>query len=76
MDFKLALSVLEQGLKLWNTKEGRKYLDRVIKLKKEWYEEFNRSDRSQLALDNISRELRIIAETFANNLGQNGHSDS
>lgn len=76
MEWGLALAVLEQGLKLWNTKESRKYLDRVIKLKKEWYEEFNRSDRSQLALDNISRELRIIAETFANNLGQNGNADS
>ena len=76
MEWGLALSVLEQGLKLWNTKESRKYLDRVIKLKKEWYEEFNRTDRSQLALDTIQRELRIIAESFANNLGQNGHSDS
>jgi uncharacterized protein YqeY len=76
VEWGLALSVLEQGLKLWNTKESRKYLDRVIKLKKEWYEEFNRTDRSQLALDTIQRELRIIAESFANNLGQNGHSDS
>jgi len=68
MDFKLALSILEQGLKLWNTKEGRKYLEKVIALKKAWYEEYNRSDRSQLALDRIERELRIIAETFASNI--------
>jgi len=76
MEWGLALKILEQGLKLWNTKEGRKYLDRVIKLKKEWYEEYSRTDRSQLALDRIQNELRIIAESFATNLGQNGHSDS
>lgn len=76
MEWGLAFKILEQGLRLWNTKEGRKYLDRVIKLKKEWHEEFQRSDRSQLALDGIERELRIIAETFASNIGSDGHLDS
>lgn len=65
MTWTLALSLLEQGLKLWNTREARKYLDRVITLKKEWHEEYNRSDRSQMALDKIERELKIIAETFS-----------
>lgn len=65
MDLSLVLGILEQGLKLWNTVEGRKYLDRVIRLKKEYYEEFNRPDRSDLALDRILDELRIIAGTFA-----------
>lgn len=69
MDWGLAFSVVEQGLKLWNTKEGRKYLDRVIELKRDWHEEFRRSDRSQMSLDKIERELQIIAAAFANSAG-------
>lgn len=65
MEFGLVLKILEKGLSLWATKEARKYLDRVIKLKKDWHEEYQRQDRSQLALDKIETELRIIAETFA-----------
>lgn len=64
-DLMLALSVLEQGLKLWNTKEGRKYLDQIIRIKREYAKEFNRPDRSDLALDRLHDEYRIIAETFA-----------
>lgn len=71
MEWALAFRILEQGLKLWNTKESRKYLDRVIELKKDWHEEYNRPDRSQLALDSLERELRIIAESFASLPGQN-----
>jgi uncharacterized protein YqeY len=64
MDWMLALSVLEQGLKLWNNKEGRKYLDRVIKIRTEYAKEFNRPDRSDLALDRLLDEYRIIARSF------------
>ena len=38
MEWALAFRIIEQGLKLWNSKEGRKYLDEVIKLKREYYE--------------------------------------
>lgn len=62
----LILGVLEQGLKLWNSHESTKYLDKLIKLKKEWHEEYNKplSERSDLALDNIESELRILGESF------------
>lgn len=76
MDWALAFRILEKGLSLWQSKEKRKYLDRVLELKKDWYEEFDRPDRSQLALDKIERELRLIAETFASNLGSDGNPDS
>lgn len=56
--------VLAQGFRLWNTKEGRKYADRVLELKKAWREEFNRPDRSQLALDKIEDELADLRSTF------------
>jgi hypothetical protein len=66
MDIKLIFSILEKGLSLASDKEARKYLEQVIKLKREWHEEFNRKDRSQLSLDRIERELRVLAETFVN----------
>lgn len=66
---KLLFGVLEQGLKLWNTKESRKYLDQMIELKRAWYEEFNKSNPSDAVLDNIERELRIIGEAFASQIG-------
>lgn len=62
----LILGVLEQGLKLWNSHESTKYLDKLIKLKKEWYEEYNRplDERSDSALVDIEFELRVLAQSF------------
>ncbi len=67
MELGLVLSVLKEGLKLSNTIIDRKYLDRVIDLEKEFYEELAKPDdeRSDLALDNIMLELRTIAAIFA-----------
>lgn len=64
MEWGLAFKILEQGLRLWNTKEGRKYLDQMISLKNSWHQEYQRSDRSQMALDKIEREIKILAEAF------------
>jgi hypothetical protein len=66
MSLGLLLGVLKEGLKLWNTKESSKYLDKVLKLENEYYEELSRheDDRSQLFLDERLRELRGIAENF------------
>lgn len=66
MDVKLILGILEQGLKLWNSKEAVKYIDKMIKLKKEWYEEYNKplDDRSDVKLDNIELQLRILCQSF------------
>jgi hypothetical protein len=59
--------VLLQGLKLWNTKEGTKYLDRVISLRSEWLEEYSkpRTERDNSRLDDIESALYIIARTFS-----------
>jgi len=76
MDWGLAFRIVERGLSLWNTKEGRKYLNEVIKLKQEWHNEFNRKDRSDLALDRILERLRIIGETFAESAIGNDASSS
>lgn len=62
----LVLGVLEQGLRLWNSHESTKYLDKLLKLKKDWHEEYNKplDERSDNALDDIEFELRILADSF------------
>lgn len=67
----LLLGVLEQGFKLWNTKEGTKFLDKIINLKMEWYEEYAKplDRRSDRRLDELESELRIIAESFIQTSG-------
>ena len=67
----LAFMALTAGLKLWGTKEAKEYLDRVIDLKKDWYEEYNKDSSDDpdektdhAVLDNIAAELRIIGEAL------------
>lgn len=69
--FQTLMSTLLAGLTLWNNKESTKYRDKVIQLKKDYYEEYNKdlSVRSDAVLDNIRHELCIISESFAANAG-------
>lgn len=80
MNLGLILGVLKEGLSLWNSKEGSKYIDKVIKLEKEYYEELAKQEfdienpehlkgsqsrfRSQLTLDQCLLDISIIAENF------------
>lgn len=66
MDIQLILGILEQGLKLWNSKEADKYISKLISLKKDWYEEYNKpiSERSDVKLDTIELQLRILCQSF------------
>jgi hypothetical protein len=66
MELGLVLGVLKEGLKLWNSKESTKYLDRIIELEKEYYDELSKDEdnRSQLALDRCLLEFRIISQSF------------
>ena len=66
MELDLLLGVLKEGLKLWNSKDSTKYLDKVMKLEKEYYEELSRpsSDRSDFKLDIILLQLRILSQSF------------
>ncbi len=61
----LVFKLLSSGLSLWESKEKRKYLDKVIDLKKRWYLEINKDDSDDSVLDSIELELRILAETFS-----------
>jgi len=66
MDLTLALGILKEGLKLWNSREATKYLDRVIELEKRYYEELKKEDsiRSDVELDSIMLELTILSQSF------------
>lgn len=66
MDVQLVLSILDQGLKLWNSREADKYISKMIKLKEAWHEEYNKplDDRSDLRLDDIELQLRILCQSF------------
>lgn len=59
-------AVLLQGLKLANSKESTKYLDEVMKLQKEWMEEYAkpRKDRSNANLDQYELDLVRISKLF------------
>jgi polyhydroxyalkanoate synthesis regulator phasin len=69
----LLLGVLEQLLKLGNLtmEEKHRYEDDVLKLTKEWYEEFNKLETdlgSDNALDDIELKLRITTEALLETL--------
>ena len=69
---------LEIGLGLWASKDKRKYLDKLIRLKEDFYEEFNKPDdeRSDAVIDNIKLELRILTEAFASQVTIQDPKDS
>jgi hypothetical protein len=66
MNLGVLFDVLVQGLKLWNTKEGNKYLDEVLKLQIEWLDEYNkpRAKRSNANLDAIENRIYLISKAF------------
>lgn len=72
MELGLILGVLKEGLKLWNAKEATKYIDKMIKLEKEYYEELKKPthERSQLALDNFMLDIETIAKHFVQYAGK------
>jgi hypothetical protein len=67
----LIFQSLSTGLSIWESKEKTKYIDKMLTLKRQWYEEYNKptSNRSDARLDHIEYELRILVETFASKVG-------
>lgn len=61
----LLLQSLSSGLSLWKHKDARKYLDRVIELQRELYDEYNKDRPDNAVLDDIQFELRNITKSFA-----------
>ncbi len=73
MDLSLTLSILKEGLKLWNNREATKYIDRIIKLEKDYNEELAKplDERSDYRIDAILLEFRILAQSFVQYPGKN-----
>ena len=67
MELGLVLLILKEGLQLANTIESRKWLDRVISLEKDYYEEISKDDsiRSDFRIDSVMLDLETIAKAFS-----------
>ena len=71
------IGAVEAGLKLWNTKEGRKYLDEILELKQDWVNEYNKEthERSDAKLDLIEQRIVLISEIFSASIGSQNIKD-
>lgn len=70
-------AVLAAGLTIWSNKEKRKYIDKLLRLKKEWYAEINKPDdrRDNAVLDNVEFELRLLATAFSTEVAKSNAGD-
>lgn len=60
----LVLGLLGSTLSLWESKEKTKYIDKYIKLQREYYNEVNKEIFDDAVLDNINFELRLLGEAL------------
>lgn len=62
----LLFGVLAEGLKLLNTKEGNKYLNKIVSLRQQWLEEYSKplNKRDNESLDDIETALYLISKSF------------
>jgi hypothetical protein len=67
--FATILNILQAGLSLWDSKEKTKYVDKLIKLKKDYYVEYNKENPDHAALDCIEFELLLLGHSFASKVG-------
>jgi hypothetical protein len=63
--------VLEAGLSLWSDKEKHKYVDRLLRLKEQWFHEYNKPDNEvdDNVLSTIEWELRLLGNAFTSAAG-------
>ena len=75
--FESLAKALAAGLSLWETKESRKYVDELMRIKKAYYAEDNKDPtvRSDAVLDNLMLELRVLADAFSAGVGKSNTAD-
>lgn len=56
---------IKTGLSIWESKEKTKYMDKAMKLEKEYYEESNKERPCMATLDNIGFELQLLSRAFS-----------
>ncbi len=66
---------LASGLSLWQSKESRKYIDKLMKLEKDYYEESNKERPDMAILDNIDFELQLLCKAFSSQIGAKNSLD-
>lgn len=69
--FESLAAALSAGLQIWQSLEKRKYIDKLMKLRAEYREEYNKdlADRSDAVLDNLKFELCNLALAFSASVG-------
>jgi hypothetical protein len=68
---KALLAVLGAGISLWVDGRKAKFHEQYVKLRGEWYEEYNKplDQRDDAKLDIIERKLRVLCQEFAAGVG-------
>lgn len=61
---------LASGLSLWESKESRKYMDKLIKLRRQRREELNKDHPDHATLDDLEFELQLLGEAFYSKVGE------
>lgn len=68
--------ILGSALSIWESKEKTKYMDKYIKLKKEWYEEYHKEPRDDASLDNLEFELKLLVDAVSAEIERSNASNS
>lgn len=65
--FEALAEALAAGLTLWKDKNATKYVDKLMRLRREYREESNKPEgvRSDAVLDNLTFELRNLGVAFS-----------
>jgi hypothetical protein len=69
----LVLQVLSSGLSVWESKEKRKYIEKLKRIEKDLYEEEAKplDNRDQSVIDNLHFDLMLVARAFTQDAGSN-----
>lgn len=60
------LRILGAGLSIWESKEKTKYIDQMIKLKKDYFDESNKERPDMGELVRIRYDIELLGIAFAN----------
>lgn len=68
--------IVGSALSIWESKEKRKYLDKYMSLKKDYYEAINRSpdEWNDARIDNIKFELQLLVESISSQIGNGANN--
>ena len=65
----LVFKILGSALSIWESKEKTKYIDKLIKLEKDYYEEINKERPDHARIDVYLHELRLIGKAYYSQVG-------